>query len=86
MGMPRAILWRYPSVAQVATVGINPSNLEFMDEAGNELQGAARRFHTLTSLGLQSWGEADSRHLETIAHSCSAYFDRNPYDRWFKRL
>jgi hypothetical protein len=93
MSATRVIQWGCPvpsfgdlSLAQVATVGINPSNLEFMDEAGNELQGAERRFHTLMSLGLDSWGEADARHLETIAHSCRAYFDRNPYDRWFKRL
>jgi len=93
MSGTRVIPWGCPvpvfgdlTVAQVATVGINPSNLEFMDESGNELEGTARRFHTLMSLGLSSWGEADSRHLETIEHSCRTYFARNPYDRWFKRL
>ena len=36
----------------VATLGLNPSNREFVDEEGNELEGAARRLHTLRSLSL----------------------------------
>ena len=74
------------SRANVATLGLNPSNLEFMDNAGNELQGPSRRFHTLRSLGLSSWSEADVRHIRMIIMSCEEYFVRNPYDRWFRRL
>lgn len=70
----------------VATLGLNPSNREFMDENGNELVGPARRFHTLSSLGLNSWSEVDARHLVMILDACSSYFRINPYDRWFKRL
>jgi hypothetical protein len=70
----------------VATLGINPSNREFVDEKGNELQGTFRRFHTLNSLGLRSWSEVDARHLCLILESCRKYFSVNPYDRWFKRL
>src|SRR3712207_6258313 len=51
------------SSSKVATLGLNPSNREFVDEAGNELEGPSRRFHTLTSLGLRSWSEVDARHL-----------------------
>lgn len=72
--------------SRVATVGLNPSNREFVDEAGEELQGASRRFHTLRSLGLRSWSEVDARHLRMILDSYSSYFLANPYDRWFKRL
>jgi hypothetical protein len=72
--------------ATVATLGLNPSNREFVDEDGNELSGTVRRFHTLNSLGLESWADADSRHLQLIIDSCRLYFDGNPYDRWFKRL
>ena len=36
--------------ASVATVGLNPSYQEFLDRRGIELDGAARRFETLTSL------------------------------------
>jgi hypothetical protein len=72
--------------SRVATLGLNPSNREFVDELGNELQGASRRFHTLRSLGLTSWSDVDARHLRMILESCSTYFLGNPYDRWFKRL
>jgi hypothetical protein len=74
------------SNATVATLGLNPSNREFVDEVGNELQGRYRRFHTLRSLGLASWSDVDARHLRLILESCRTYFWGNPYDRWFRRL
>jgi hypothetical protein len=75
-----------PSRSRVATLGLNPSNREFVDDAGEELDGEERRFHTLKSLGLCCWSEADEEHLDLIAESCHSYFSRNPYDRWFKKL
>jgi hypothetical protein len=57
-----------------------------MDELGEELEGTFRRFHTLKSLGIASWSDADARHLCLILESCRTYFLGNPYDRWFKRL
>lgn len=74
------------SKARVATLGLNPSNREFLDDDGVELRGPSRRFHTLNSLGLNSWSDADSNHLRMIIESCRTYFLRNPYDRWFRRL
>jgi hypothetical protein len=74
------------SEARVATLGLNPSNLEFVDRFGEELQGTLRRFHTLASLGLRSWADVDARHLRLILESCNQYFLGNPYDRWFKKL
>ncbi len=74
------------STARVATLGINPSNREFMGEDGAELTGERRRFHTLGSLGLRSWADVDVRHLRLILDSCSAYFSGNPYDVWFRKL
>jgi hypothetical protein len=74
------------STSRVATLGLNPSNREFVDESGQELQGASRRFHTLSSLGLKSWSEVDVRHLCLMLETCRAYFLGNPYDQWFKRL
>jgi hypothetical protein len=67
-------------------VGLNPSNREFVDELGNELEGPSRRFHTLKSLGIASWADADSRHLRLIIESCHSYFLGNPYDTWFRRI
>jgi len=74
------------SKSRVATVGLNPSNREFVDGRGEELQGTFRRFHTLKSLGLRSWSDVDARHLHSILETCRTYFFGNPYDTWFKRL
>jgi hypothetical protein len=75
-----------PSSSSVATLGLNPSNREFVDGAGNELDGDLRRFHTLGSLGLSRWSDATARHLQLIVDSCRTYFSRNPYDGWFRKL
>lgn len=75
-----------PTTARVATLGLNPSNREFVDEDGVELVGDSRRFHTLASLGLSAWDEADANHLDRVLESCRDYFAGNPYDRWFHRL
>ena len=72
--------------SKVATLGLNPSNREFVDDAGRELDGRHRRFHTLKSLGLTRWSDASAQHLRLILETCRAYFLRNPYDRWFKTL
>lgn len=75
-----------PYYSQVATVGINPSNREFVDETGRELKDANRRFHTLDSLGLASWSNADASHLSLILESYGSYFELNPYSSWFRPL
>ena len=75
------------SSSRVATVGLNPSNREFVDEDGDELQGTYRRFHTLQSLDLSSWSDTDTSHRRRILKSCRNYFKgTNPYNTWFKRL
>ena len=71
---------------KLATLGINPSPREFVDGSGKQLQGGLRRLHTLDSLGLEAWAEADARHLELILDSYRSYFYCNPYDAWFKKL
>lgn len=72
--------------SRVATLGLNPSNREFVDENGRELNGSVRRFHTLTSLGLHSWREATPSHYKLIDETCRQYFSTNPYDLWFRKL
>jgi len=74
------------SSARIATVGINPSNLEFVDGAGKPLVGTARRLETLDSLSLAAWQEADGQTVRTLARSCAMYFRVNPYRRWFDVL
>src|ERR1044072_8195400 len=72
--------------SKIATVGINPSNLEFVGTDGQELNGVMRRFHTLKSLQLKNWNDVKEPHLQLILDACLDYFNRNPYDRWFKKL
>ena len=72
--------------SQVATLGLNPSNREFVNESGEELTGDKRRFPTLNSLGLRSWSDVSAQDLETMVRACRAYFQENPYNRWFGRL
>jgi len=72
--------------AKIATVGLNPSNLEFFDDNGNELDGSKRRFCTLKSLNISHWSEANENDLKKIVETNTDYFQRSPYDRWFKKL
>lgn len=74
------------SNSKIATLGLNPSNREFVDASGNELEDENRRFHTLGSLGLEQWSDVNKKHLRSINDLCRTYFNRNPYDGWFKRL
>lgn len=71
--------------AKLATVGLNPSNREFVNAKLDELSGNERRFPTLASLGLNSWHAASEKQLDAIDNACSSYFSGNPYD-WFKAL
>lgn len=74
------------SRAKIATLGINPSNLEFLDDDGAELKAVSRRFHNLHSLNLNSWEDVSGDELSYIITDCTNYFNHNPYDRWFKKL
>lgn len=87
-----AITWAQPvpyfgdlASAQVATVGLNPSDKEFVERGGTPIRGALRRFHTLESLGLQSWADAGDDQIRAIEQACDGYFECNPYS-WFNSL
>jgi hypothetical protein len=92
--LPRDVVaWASPvpyfgeiSRARVATVGINPSNLEFVDGSGRALVGKTRRLETLASLELAAWGDADGHTVRALAKACNRYFGANPYRRWFDVL
>jgi hypothetical protein len=74
------------SRSKVATLGLNPSNREFVDDSGVELDATRRRFHTLHSLGLSRWSDVGAEDLHLIAETCRGYFSNNPYDGWFRKL
>ncbi|BCG26981.1 hypothetical protein TUM18999_51720 [Pseudomonas tohonis] len=75
-----------PSIAHIATLGLNPSDKEFLDNSGKEINGELRRFHTLKSLGIVNWEQLTDHHIELIESSCTDYFLRNPYNNWFRSL
>jgi len=72
-------------VARVATLGLNPSRIEF-EVKGVELDGPSRRFETTRSLGVSTLVDASSDAVEVVFRRCNDYFSGNPYRRWFNRL
>lgn len=88
-----AIPWASPVLAfgdpvnsRVATLGLNPSNLEFVDRFGHELNAPHHRFESLSTLKVAGWGEVARSGIRRVWQACEDYFYRNPYDQWFKRL
>lgn len=75
-----------PAACKVATLGLNPSNLEFVDNFGKRLVAPHHRFESLDTLQARDWGRVANRDIEKVWYACEDYFWRNPYDRWFKRL
>jgi len=73
-------------IAQVATLGLNPSRVEFLDSDGRELTGADRRLATHASLHTTDLVNAHPDLLQQIVDDCNAYFQRKPYHRWFDQL
>lgn len=72
--------------ARVATVGINPSDREFVDASGVELRGRDRRLPTLNSLSLENWSRATDKDVRAMTRACLEYFERRPYRGWFDVL
>jgi hypothetical protein len=72
--------------ATVATLGLNPSRVEFLDRAGNELTGTARRLATHQSLGVSDLANAPVATIRQVLDDCSGYFQRQPYRGWFDQL
>jgi hypothetical protein len=69
----------------VATLGINPSKAEFLDDHGGLLAGPQRRLATLASLGVSGYGDVDAAQGSAIVDECAGYFRKRPY-RWFRPL
>lgn len=72
--------------SQVATLGLNPSKSEFLDQQGRELRGRFRRLATHTSLGTSDLANAPMNVISQVLRDCDTYFERNPYRRWFDQL
>jgi len=74
-----------PLTSKLATIGLNPSNLEFMDASGLPLE-PENRFETLQSLRLTDWTNRAAVEVGKVWWSCEHYFRHRPYDRWFRPL
>lgn len=72
--------------ARVATLGLNPSRVEFLDKAGVLLQGDKRRLTTHASLGSPDLATASSDVVSNVLEDCNTYFQRRPYKKWFGKL
>ena len=75
-----------PRNAKIATIGLNPNRLEFLDADGSLLQEEAGRLETLLSVGANSLETVDAQVLARVFEGCNWYFERNPYRRWFDVL
>jgi hypothetical protein len=73
--------------ARLLTVGLNPSDQEYVDQRGQELEGSLRRFETLRSLGAASRSELSDRHCARAIATMRRYFEEGrPVYRWFRPL
>ncbi len=72
--------------AKVATLGWNPSKLEFLNGRGYELTGPMRRLESLSSLGVTDLSSASPEVIWRVFESCNTYFQRCPYRKWFDVL
>jgi hypothetical protein len=72
--------------ARVATLGLNPSRVEFLDNDGLLLEGPERRLATHESLGTRDLTGASLETVVQVFNDCNSYFERQPYWRWFKQL
>ena len=88
-----AIPWASPVISfgdpvksKVATLGLNPSNLEFVDSKGNLLIAPYNRFESLATLRVRDWSEVAKLDIKKVWQACEGYFYRNPYGQWFNRL
>lgn len=71
--------------AKIATLGWNPSKLEFLDSTGRLLDGDARRLETTISLKEKPSLES-AEIVSRVFDGCNRYFQRRPYRRWFDVL
>jgi hypothetical protein len=61
--------------ARVATIGINPSDREYLNPEGELLHGRAQRFATLESLGAGSRAELNDEQADLAIEIMRSYYD-----------
>lgn len=74
------------TTSRVATLGINPSDREFVDN-GKLLEGDTRRLETLESLKAKDSEILTAEQAQTLLSGCYGYFKTgNAYGNWFDIL
>ena len=73
--------------AGMATVGLNPSDKEYLGRGGGELEGTARRFETLTSLGIAGRSSLTDEQCDCAIQRMRTYYQPGkPIYGWFRAL
>jgi uracil-DNA glycosylase len=73
--------------AEIATVGLNPSNREYVDQHGELLSGSGQRFATLHSLGAVDRASLTDAQCDEATRWMQGYFDAGkPVYGWFTGL
>jgi hypothetical protein len=71
--------------AEIFTLGINPSNLEFEDNKGALLMNNRRRLETYNSLKIADYNSLSDEKAQKVLEGCLNYFSRSPYN-WFNKF
>jgi len=74
--------------AEVATVGLNPSDKEYLSLTGTMLTGSQQRFATLASLGAASRAELSDEQCDEAVRWMRDYYEpgKPVYGSWFNGL
>ena len=72
--------------AQVATLALNPSSLEFLDQQGGYLLEDCRRLASLVSMQRAEPEQLSDADVAQVFSDSNTYFGRNPYKPWFRWL
>lgn len=75
-----------PSKARIATLGINPSDREFLNSDGDLLPRIEQRFATLPFLGVSRCEDLTDEQIQTVVSRCNNYFQGNWYRKWFSPI
>ncbi|WP_341250050.1 hypothetical protein [Euzebya pacifica] len=85
-GCPPVVAFGRVDVARVATLGLNPSKVEYLDTSGALLQDDKARLPTLAAAGAERLRGLTDDQVTTVRDRQLRYFDRRPYRRWFDQL
>ena len=75
-----------PTAHLLRRLASTPLATEFLRRGSLLLSGSERRLATLDSLGTASLAHLNNDQVQLVIAECAAYFQVNPYSRWFNPL